>query len=537
MIRWRRWSWLVTLPLVLVLAVVVVSLVYVRRDFYREVNEDLPWPVRVAQADIDAWRTRWEVSTRSTAALLATNRGDSAFQKAVLSAAAVDGATLRVVTSTTPTATSAAEGVVTLRTVRCGERFCVEVRSPILRAPVPRAPVAEPPAAREMVVAQVPLTDSTFAALDVPGASKGSRASILMRQGDSVFVLATAAHDSVPLRTRVMAWGALPPHVRDAFAGRRRTGLADSGLVRESVVYATARYPDLGWLLLREVDSDEVIERLLAPLGVELLVISTLLLFALGFAKSRRREVAMRREAALAEVRGDFVAAVSHELRTPLAQISLFAELLRKGSMRGPEEQERALHVIEKEASRLSILVDNVLNHARLRRGEGTRSTFTASATTDVGRDVEQVMEAFAPLAADRGVHVVARGTGDGIVAAVDSQALRQTLLNFLENAVKYGPRGQTVTVAVTESPGRVRVSVSDQGPGVAAAELETIWSAFTRGSAARASQAGGSGIGLSVVRDLVAQYKGTVRVENADGGGARFEASFPSAVARRQGD
>jgi Signal transduction histidine kinase len=111
-----------------------------------------------------------------------------------------------------------------------------------------------------------------------------------------------------------------------------------------------------------------MVEQLMLPFVIDVAFIGSLVLFAFAYTRSRVRETALRREQALSEVRADFLAAVSHELRTPLAQIRMFAELLRNGAMRKPEEMSRALNVIEKESSRLSILVDNVLNYARLRR-------------------------------------------------------------------------------------------------------------------------------------------------------------------------
>jgi signal transduction histidine kinase len=217
----------------------------------------------------------------------------------------------------------------------------------------------------------------------------------------------------------------------------------------------------------------------------------------------------MKREQELSAVRADFLAAVSHELRTPLAQIRMFAELLKTGSMRQPEETRRALNVIEKESSRLSILVDNVLNYAALHRNT-ERVPLTERPATEVTRDIESSAK-------------------QSTTALVNSQALRQILLNLLENAVKYGPRGQTVTIGTDRQTARVKVWVDDQGPGIPAAERASIWLPFKRGSSGTASKTGGSGIGLSVVQDLAEQNDGKAWVEDAPGGGARFIVEFDS--------
>ncbi|MEP6834605.1 MAG: HAMP domain-containing sensor histidine kinase, partial [Gemmatimonas sp.] len=240
----------------------------------------------------------------------------------------------------------------------------------------------------------------------------------------------------------------------------------------------------------------------------------------------------LRREQALSEVRADFLAAVSHELRTPLAQIRMFAELLRSGAMRKPDEMSRALNVIEKESSRLSILVDNVLNYARLRR-ESSPVSVEVSHGTDVKRDIDYVIDAFAPLAREKEVSLTSSAADSVPFANVDSEAVRQILLNFLENAVKYGPRDQTVAIGAAQHGARVQVWVDDQGPGVSPTEREFIWTAFRRGKAGSESRTGGAGIGLSVVHDLVKEYGGNVWVEDSATGGARFMVEFDAVAGK----
>jgi len=114
-------------------------------------------------------------------------------------------------------------------------------------------------------------------------------------------------------------------------------------------------------------------------------------------------------------------------------------------------------------------------------------------------------------------------------VAAVDDDALRQVLLNLLDNAVKYGPEGQEVRVGVRpRSPGAL-VWVDDEGPGIPTGDRERIWQRFFRLDAHRESAIAGTGIGLTVVRDLVAQHGGRSWVETGERGGARFVVEFPA--------
>ncbi len=237
----------------------------------------------------------------------------------------------------------------------------------------------------------------------------------------------------------------------------------------------------------------------------------------------------LRREYELSRLRADFVSGVSHELRTPLAQIRMFSETLLLGRVRSDDERERSLEIIDQEARRLTHLVENLLHFSRSER----RLARLSPALAPLAPLVSEAAEGFAPLAAARGVTLCTELT-DGVVAPVDADALRQMLLNLLDNAVKYGPSGQTVTLGLTVADGRARVSVDDEGPGIPAAERERIWDRFWRLERDRGSAVAGTGIGLSVVRELVALHGGRTWVEDApasqrgDRAGSRFVIELP---------
>src|SRR5690242_12455023 len=235
----------------------------------------------------------------------------------------------------------------------------------------------------------------------------------------------------------------------------------------------------------------------------------------------------LHRENELSRLRTDFVSGVSHELRTPLAQIRMFSETLLLGRVRSEREQMRSLEIIDQEARRLTHLVENLLHFSRSER----LITRLSPAPTELAPLVRQTVEAFTPLAAARGV-ILATELHDGLVAPVDADALRQMLLNLLDNAVKYGPEEQTITLGLRGSEGRARIWVEDQGPGIPAAERERIWDRFWRLERDRGSAVAGTGIGLSVVRELATLHRGRVWVESAPGGGARFVLELPAAPA-----
>lgn len=251
-------------------------------------------------------------------------------------------------------------------------------------------------------------------------------------------------------------------------------------------------------------------------------------LFALTAGLVAAAIIQLRRQQQLAQLRVDFVSGVSHELRTPLAQIRLFAELLRNGQLRSDAERERSFGIIDEEAQRLTYLVENVLAFARSEHG---RSTVIVE-PLEMDREMQAAMDAFAPLARARRAKINS-SIEPGLVARVDPRGLRQIVLNLLDNAVKYGPVGQTVNVSLSGADDKVIITVDDKGPGVPRSEREKIWDPYVRLSRAAESAAGGSGIGLSIVRELVRLHGGRARVEDAPGGGARFLVEFPQVNGR----
>jgi signal transduction histidine kinase len=234
--------------------------------------------------------------------------------------------------------------------------------------------------------------------------------------------------------------------------------------------------------------------------------------------------VQLRRQQEFARLRTEFVSGVSHELRTPLAQIRWFAELLHMGKLRTEEERVRSASIIDQEARRLTYLVENVLNFSRSEKGTNR----VAPVPADLDHEISDALELFAPLARARKM-TVAESLDASAVVLLDRDALRQILLNLLDNAVKYGPNGQTITVGSEIAGDRARLWVEDQGPGIPHEERQRVWEPYVRLNRDAEASTGGSGIGLSVVRELVALHGGRTRVETAPGGrGARVVVELP---------
>jgi signal transduction histidine kinase len=235
----------------------------------------------------------------------------------------------------------------------------------------------------------------------------------------------------------------------------------------------------------------------------------------------------VRREYALIAVRSEFVSNVSHELRTPLSQILIFTELLRLGRLRSDQERRRSLEVIDQEARRLIRLVENVLQFS----GAERKARRLARESMPLGGVVQETVDAFRPLAAARDARFELEVPQELGIRA-DRSAVRQILLNLLDNAIKYGPRGQTITVRAEPAGRRTRLEVEDQGPGIPRDDRERIWDGYYRLDREADSAVAGSGIGLAVVRSLASDLGGATWVEDTETGGSRFVVEFDSAEA-----
>ncbi len=341
-----------------------------------------------------------------------------------------------------------------------------------------------------------------------------------------------------PFRRVMLSERALPPSVTgrlpadSLFSVIARAGggtpIFSSPMAYDSPYHGEARLgTEFGDMTLELALRPNVAERLViggiptspTPLAIGLLGLSTLLVVT--------ALLQLRREYELMELRSDFVSNVSHELRTPLSQILIFSELLKLGRLRSDAERSRALDIIDQEARRLIRLVENVLQFSR----SGVSRPVEREAVP-LGTVVQETLDAFRPLAAARGAVLRADLPAHAAVQA-DPSALRQILLNLLDNAVKYGPKEQTVSVAAQILNGRTRIMVDDQGPGIPLEDRERVWKGFYRLQRESRSAVAGSGIGLAVVRSLATDLGGHTWVEETETGGARFIVELDSAGER----
>jgi two-component system, OmpR family, sensor kinase len=215
-----------------------------------------------------------------------------------------------------------------------------------------------------------------------------------------------------------------------------------------------------------------------------------------------------------------FLSDASHELRTPLASIRGYAELFRLGAAAEPEELERAMARIESEATRMGVLVENLLLLARL--DELPEMTLVPVDLRELAEHAVQDTRAVAP---DRDVRLTADGAA---WVLADSEQLRQLLTNLTRNAVIHTPTGTAIEVTVGADGGRAVLEVRDHGPGLPADAGDHVFERFWRTEGGRSRGRGGAGLGLAIVKAIVQAHHGEVHAGNATDGGAVFTVTLP---------
>jgi signal transduction histidine kinase len=226
----------------------------------------------------------------------------------------------------------------------------------------------------------------------------------------------------------------------------------------------------------------------------------------------------------LSRMRADFTSSVSHELRTPLTQILLFAETIEMGRQRSPSARAEAIGVITRETRRLIHLVENILQFSRAERS----LTQLQVRAHEIGEIVADTVETFTPVAQSRGAAIELRIPAP-VWANVDLDAVRRILLNLLDNAVRYGPPEQQITVTATRVGSWARIVVEDEGPGIPVDKRDSIWRPFVRLDGVTEDSTTGCGIGLAIVNDLVSLQGGRRSVGASVRGGAAFVIELPA--------
>jgi two-component system, OmpR family, sensor kinase len=218
-----------------------------------------------------------------------------------------------------------------------------------------------------------------------------------------------------------------------------------------------------------------------------------------------------------------FVGDASHELRTPLTSIRGYAELFRRGAAQRPDDLAKAMRRIEEEASRMGILVDDLLLLARLDQGRPLERT-----PVDLTRIAADAVDDARAVAPDRPISYAPNGA---VLVPGDEPRLRQIMANLLQNAYTHTPADTPVEVRVMNDTDRDEavVEVYDEGPGMEAEDAAHAFDRFWRADPSRTRASGGAGLGLAIVAAIAEAHGGTAEVDTTPGEGATFRVRLPT--------
>ena len=238
------------------------------------------------------------------------------------------------------------------------------------------------------------------------------------------------------------------------------------------------------------------------------------------------------REMKLARLKSDFVANVSHELRTPLALIRLYAETLELGRLAAKEKYQEYFRIIREESERLTALINNILDFSRIEAGHKEYEF----KETNLSELVHATLDSYRFQIEQSGFAFEENISGDIPAVNVDREAIARSLLNLVNNALKYSKDQKYIGVSLYRSNGSVKLEVQDRGIGIAAAEQDKIFEKFYRCGDPLVHNTKGSGLGLSLVRHIAQAHGGTVCVESVPEKGSKFTIALPIAPSITQG-
>jgi signal transduction histidine kinase len=232
------------------------------------------------------------------------------------------------------------------------------------------------------------------------------------------------------------------------------------------------------------------------------------------------------REMALAKLKSDFVSNVSHELRTPLSLIRLYAETLEMGRLKSQEKYQEYYCIIRKESERLTSLINNILDFSRIEAG---RKEYDFR-ETDMRELVRNTLESYRFQIEQNGFALEEKIAEDVPALRVDREAIARSLVNLVNNALKYSQDRKFIGINLFRDNGAVKLEVVDHGIGIPMQEQHKIFEKFYRVGDPLVHNTKGSGLGLSLVRHIVQAHGGEVIVDSQPGRGSKFTIALPVA-------
>jgi signal transduction histidine kinase len=231
------------------------------------------------------------------------------------------------------------------------------------------------------------------------------------------------------------------------------------------------------------------------------------------------------REMKLSQMKSDFVSNVSHELRTPLASIRVFGEFLKSGRITDQRKVREYGGYIEAESSRLTHLINNILDFSRIESGRKTWHFESA----DLNHLIAETLQTFEVQLRENNFHIDWSPASEKLPQVMmDQGAISQALVNLLDNAVKYSGSARKIQVVLEQIPDAVEISVSDAGIGISSEDQEKVFERFYRVSTGLVHDVKGSGLGLALVRYIVEAHHGSISVKSSPGRGSTFTIRLP---------
>jgi two-component system phosphate regulon sensor histidine kinase PhoR len=219
----------------------------------------------------------------------------------------------------------------------------------------------------------------------------------------------------------------------------------------------------------------------------------------------------------LETVRNDFVANVSHELRTPLTSILGYLDTLIESDIKDQKIRNKFLRIIKEETDRLSILIKDLLNLSEI---ESQTFDLKPESFSEV---LDKVYNLLADNAYRKNIDIKLNVEDNLPPVYMVKQQIEQVIINLLDNAIKYTPEGGNINIEVKKSGDKMFFSIQDSGIGIPEEDKKRIFERFYRVDKARSRSMGGTGIGLSIVRNIIKQHSSEISVESEEGKGSKF--------------
>jgi signal transduction histidine kinase len=226
----------------------------------------------------------------------------------------------------------------------------------------------------------------------------------------------------------------------------------------------------------------------------------------------------------LNRLKTEFISSVSHELRTPMSSIQGLTELLQEGKVKDEAKRQQLVAILATESGRLSRLIHNILDFGKI---EQQAKTYHLE-RTEAGPLIEEAVDTLRHRLEAEGFRLRLGIPACAIRLTVDRDAVKQVLINLIDNAVKYSPEEKEIEIQVSARPGAVEIEVSDRGIGIPEGQQDKIFDRFYRAPEAARVNPKGVGLGLKIVKHIMDAHRGEIRVESRSGGGTTFRLIFP---------